>query len=211
MHKIKVVIADDHPIVLLGLREIILRRERFELAAEATSSSQLIAEIDNHAPHVVITDFNMPGDSTYGDGLKLIEYLGRRFPGVKILVLTMVSNSLIVNKLLELGVFGVIQKSQLHNEIDTALSALSANPPYRNPARSVPDNPQVAERFARLSPKEAEVLRLFVAGNTVSHISQLLARSKKTISGQKMSAMRKLEVDTDQSLLQYCMAAGEFQ
>jgi two-component system capsular synthesis response regulator RcsB len=215
MKKIKVVIADDHPIVLFGLREIIQRDGRFEVAAEATSSSQLIAELNTHEPEVVITDFNMPGDSTYGDGLKLVEYLIRRFVKTQVLVLTMISNNLILSRLHELGVVGVIQKNHLHEEIENALDALALNRSYRGPAQeaiSVQVNTQqVDERFASLSPREMEVLRLFVAGSSVSDIARQVNRSTKTVSAQKISAMRKLEVTSDHALMTYCIKAGQFQ
>ncbi len=80
---------------------------------------------------MVISDYNMPADSPYGDGLKLIDYLKRHFPAVRILVLTMISNPLILTRLQELGVDGVIQKSQLHGEIEKALNAVARNSTYR--------------------------------------------------------------------------------
>ena len=106
MHEIKAVIADDHPVVLVGLREMIQRDTRFELVGEAVSSSQLIKLLASNQLDLVITDFNMPGDDLYGDGLQLIEYIIEHFPAVKILVLTMISNQLIISRLLEMGVAG---------------------------------------------------------------------------------------------------------
>ena len=153
MRELKVVIADDHPVVLLGLREVIQRDERFILAGEALSSSQLVEQLALHQPALVITDFNMPGDETYGDGLQLIEYLNEQFPAVKILVLTMVSNQLIISRLLEMGVAGVIAKSHIREEIGKALNALANDRSYNAPAvpaTSVLSNPKVIdERFER--------------------------------------------------------------
>jgi two-component system capsular synthesis response regulator RcsB len=63
---------------------------------------------------------------------------------------------------------------------------------------------------ASLSPKEFEILRLFVAGKSVSDIARSQSRSAKTISAQKISAMRKLEVSSDQDLLTYCLARSIF-
>jgi two-component system capsular synthesis response regulator RcsB len=213
--KINVVIADDHPIVLLGVREIIQRDGRFQVVAEATSSSHLVDELRSHAPEVLITDFNMPGDSAYGDGLKLIEYLIRTFPGTQILVLTMISNSLILLRLHELGVVGVIQKNHLYEEIQNALDALASHRKYQSPTQEpasvIPNAQMLDERLASLSPREIEVLRLFVSGNSVSDIARLLSRSTKTVSAQKISAMRKLEVTSDHALLSYCIRAGVFQ
>ena len=211
MRELKVGIADDHPVVLLGLREVIQRDERFILAGEALSSSQLVEQLALHQPALVITDFNMPGDETYGDGLQLIEYLNEQFPAVKILVLTMVSNQLIISRLLEMGVAGVIAKSHIREEIGKALNALANDRSYNAPAvpaTSVLSNPKVIdERFSTLSPREVEVLRLVVAGSSVGDIARQLQRSVKTVSTQKVSAMRKLEVLNDHALITYCIKA----
>ena len=214
MSELNVVIADDHPIVLLGVREIVQRDGRYTVVGEAVSSSELIDQLRKHHPMLLITDFNMPGDATYGDGLKLIEYVLRNFPQTQVLVLTMVSNSLILRRLQELGVAGVIQKNHLHQEIEKALTALSKQRRYISPtsgARSVIGSlGQVEDRFQSLSPRELEVLRLFVTGLTVSDIARQLCRSNKTVSAQKVSAMRKLDVDTDQALLTYCIETRQF-
>ncbi|OZY57935.1 DNA-binding response regulator [Pseudomonas lundensis] len=215
MRELKAVIADDHPVVLLGLREVIQRDERFGLVGEALNSSALVRLLVLHQPDVVITDFNMPGDDTYGDGLPLIEYIVEHFPTVKILVLTMVSNQLIISRLLEMGVVGVIAKNHIHEEIGKALNALVNGRPYTTPMAqptSVLANAKVIdERFSNLSPREVEVLRLFVAGNSVSEIARLLSRSVKTVSTQKVSAMHKLEVLNDHALLTYCIKADPFE
>lgn len=214
MPDLNVVIADDHPIVLLGVREVVQRDGRYTIVGEAVSSSELIEQLRKHQLNLLITDFNMPGDATYGDGLKLIEYVLRNFPQTQILVLTMVSNSLILTRLQELGVAGVIQKNQLHQEIEKALTALSKQRRYVGPASEprwvTGEQGQVEERFQSLSPREMEVLRLFVTGMTVSDIARQLCRSNKTVSAQKVSAMRKLDVDTDQALLTYCIEARQF-
>ena len=210
-----VVIADDHPIVLLGVGELVQRSGRYRVVAQAGNSTALIELLHAHRPDVLITDFNMPGDSTYGDGLKLIEYVLRHFPDTRVLVLTMISNSLILSKLHELGVAGVIQKNHLHDEIEKALSAVCGQRRYHSPAAEptsvLGTRDHVGARFEQLSPRELEVVRLFVGGLTVSDIARCLSRSNKTVSAQKISAMRKLEVETDQALLTYCIEARLFQ
>lgn len=214
MEKLKVVIADDHPIVLLGVRELMERDERFEVVGEAVCSKGLIELLEQQPVDIVITDYNMPGDSPYGDGLKLVEYLKRNFPTLQILILTMISNQLILTRLHELGVVGVIQKNQLHDEIQLALKAIYENSTYRSlDAASISvleSNTVINDRISTLSPKEFEILRLFVAGKSVSDIARSQNRSSKTISAQKISAMRKLEVQSDQELLTYCIGRNVF-
>lgn len=211
MRELKVVIADDHPVVLVGLREVIQRDKCFTLVGEALSSSQLVEQLRLHQPALLITDFNMPGDETYGDGLQLIEYLIEHFPEVKILVLTMESNQLIISRLLEMGVAGVIAKNHIYQEIGKALSSLASGRSYTRTSTSntsVITNPKVIdERFSTLSPREVEVLRLFVAGNSVGDIARQLNRSVKTVSTHKVAAMHKLEVINDHALLTYCIKA----
>ncbi|WP_106803269.1 response regulator [Pseudomonas sp. S5D5] len=214
MKKFNVVIADDHPIVLLGVRELVERDTRFQVVGEAVCSAGLIALLQRQGVDIVITDYNMPGDSPYGDGLKLVEYLKRHFPQVQILILTMISNQLILTRLQELGVVGIIQKSQLHTEIQLALKAIAQKSAYRSlepPKTSVIETlTDFDERFTSLSPKEFEILRLFISGMSVSDIARSQNRSSKTISAQKISAMRKLEVNSDQDLLAYCLARNIF-
>lgn len=214
MQKIKVVIADDHPIVLLGVRELVERDQSFTVVGEAVSSSELIRLIKEQNPEIVVTDYNMPDDSVYGDGLKMIEYLIRHFPHLQILVLTMVSNSLILTRLHDLGVAGVVQKSHVHVEIQRALDALRHHRDYKSVGQSVhsvvASTLGVDERLARLSARELEILRLFVSGMSQRDIALSQNRSAKTISAQKVTAMRKLEVHTDQELITYCNEAKIF-
>jgi len=214
MSAIRVVIADDHPIVLVGLEQMILRTHGFTLVGEAVSSSELIEQLLKHQPELLITDFNMPGDDVYGDGLKMIEYVVRNFPNTKVIVLTMISNSLIMNRLKALGVASVIQKNYMHEEIESVLVSLLARTGLQNgeskKARQSTSLVEVDDCFSNLSPREVEVLRLLVAGMSVNEIARQLNRSKKTVSAQKMSAMRKLDVNSDFSLISYCVNMNVF-
>lgn len=214
MRKFKVIVADDHPIVLLGVRELVERHPSFSLAGEAICSQSLVDKLSQQPIDLVITDYNMPAESPYGDGLKLISYLKRTYPRLQILVLTMISNTLILERLHELGVAGIIQKNQLHTEIEKALNAIASHSPYHAPVTPkdsvLSTSTTIDERINSLSFKEHEVLRLFVSGLSVSDIARLQNRSSKTISAQKIAAMRKLAVHSDQELLAYCQEQQVF-
>lgn len=211
MKKTTVLIADDHPIVAMAVQDIIERDARFEVVGIASGPSELIQLHQQLAPDVVIADYSMPGDETYGDGLQMIEFLCRRFSSTQVLVFTMVSNPLILSSLHDLGVWGVIPKSGDFNEISLALRALSRGRKYKAPAQPLPtlDDPLQA-RIARLTVREYEVLRHFISGLSGREIAALLHRSTKTISAQKVSAMRKLGVENDQGLLAFCADAHLF-
>ncbi|QGZ28609.1 response regulator [Stutzerimonas stutzeri] len=218
MRKTKIVVADDHPIVRMGVRDMLERNERFVVAGEASNSSELVALCLETDPHIAIIDYNMPGDARFGDGLKLVGYLLRHFPRTRVLIFTMVNNSLILSSLYDLGVAGIVLKSGDLDELLRAIDEVLQGRVYRAAAElndvDVFEDDGGADldgRVARLSPKESEVLRLFVSGHSVRDISDVLKRSIKTVSAQKMAAMRKLEVDNDHALLTFCVKANLFQ
>ncbi|MDT8921770.1 response regulator [Pseudomonas taiwanensis] len=214
MEKLKIIIADDHPIILLGVRELIERDPRFCITGEAACSKELIELLENKPADIIISDYNMPADSPYGDGLKLVNYLTRNYPKIPLIILTMISNELILSHLKKLGVACIIQKNQLSTEIEKTLKSIAIHLDHRSAYTAKPNifeaDTTLEERVASLSPREFEVLRLFVLGKSVGEIAKIQNRSMKTISAQKKSAMHKLKVSTEQDLLAYCLQFGAF-
>ncbi|SDV01901.1 response regulator [Pseudomonas mucidolens] len=213
MPQMKVLLADDHPIVLMGVHEIIERDPRFKVVGTAMNSSELISKVSQLSPDVIITDYNMPGDEQYGDGSRLVEYLRRRFPRPRVLILTAISNPQILTWLYELGISGVISKNAGLEKILEALDAFYREGHYQyDSLDGIPaeDDHGFSQKLSQLTVKEFEVLRLFASGMSVSDIAQNLNRSVKTISTLKISGMRKLDVDSDQALLILCIKANLF-
>lgn len=207
--KLRVIIADDHPLILMGIRELLSRDINLMVKSVATSPSELIEQLQSNPPDTVITDYTMPGDEQYGDGIRFISYLRRHFPQVKLIVLTMVSNPMIISSLYDAGVHGVVLKQDELSEVLVALHLLRQGVKYY-PANFKHDIPKamlsssVQERLSSLSPREFEVLRLFAMGDSISGIAEQLNRSIKTISAQKAAAMRKLNVHNNQDLIAFC-------
>ncbi|HIE0995327.1 TPA: response regulator [Pseudomonas aeruginosa] len=216
MCKVRIVIADDHPIVLMGLRDLIETDMRYEVVGEACSPSELIDECERWKPDVIITDYIMPGDQALGDGACLIELLKRRYPDVKLIVHTMLSGVPIFRFLYGLGVSGIVPKCNGLDEVLTAIEMVSQGMIHCNDGEFLSGCPTVKvdedlSRVVSLSVREYEVLRHFVSGLGVSRIAILLNRSNKTVSTQKISAMRKLNVKTDQELMVLCLKLNLFQ
>lgn len=212
--KLNVIIADDHPIIRLGMRELIDRNERLTLVGEATCSQGLIELLEQQAVDIIITDYNMPPSSNVGDGLQLIEYIRRKYSHPEILVLTMISNQLIVSRLYELGVTRVIHKSQSQSAIALTLSSIVRKLIYGTQKKmkaSKADSAKLEDRFASLSPMELDIVRLFVSGLTVADIARNQSRSSKTISTHKSSAMKKLNIGCDKVLLEYYARRNVFR
>ncbi|HBJ66706.1 response regulator [Alcaligenes nematophilus] len=209
IQKLRVIIADDHPLILMGIRELLGRDINLSVEAVAASPSELVEHLQKNQPDTIITDYSMPGDEQYGDGMRFISYLRRHFPDVKLIVLTMVSNPMIISSLYDAGVQGVVLKQDELSEVLVALHLLRQGVKYY-PANFKQDTPKdvltssVQERLESLSPREFEVLRLFAMGDSISAIAEQLNRSIKTISAQKASAMRKLNVHNNQDLIAFC-------
>lgn len=204
MNNMNVIIADDHPIVLYGIRKSLEQIEMVNVVGEFKDSTTLIGSLSKLNAHVLITDLSMPGEK-YGDGITLIKYIKRHYPDLAIIVLTMNNNPAILSAVLDLDIEGIVLKQGAPADLPKALAALQKGKKY------TPDSvATLLEKIRaggygdkRLSPKESEVLRLFAEGFLVTEIAKKLNRSIKTISSQKKSAMMKLGVENDIALLNY--------
>ncbi len=217
LKKLRVYLADDHPLTLAGVQEFLSRDVNIEVEQAVSNSSELVRALRESIPDIVITDYTMPGDSQYGDGIRFVEYLVRNFPEAKILVLTMVSNPMILAELYSAGVWGVLLKHEKLTEITGAIYNVRLGNKYYPQSYSKQEQEQesagkdtMEEKVNTLSPREFEVLRLFVRGEGVAQIAQNLNRSVKTVSTQKRSAMKKLGVPTDQDLIAFCVEHAMF-
>ncbi len=109
MNTMNVIIADDHPIVLFGIRKSLEQIEWVNVVGEFEDSTALINNLPKLDAHVLITDLSMPGDK-YGDGITLIKYIKRHFPDLSIIVLTMNNNPAILSAVLDLDIEGIVLK-----------------------------------------------------------------------------------------------------
>ena len=208
---VHIVLADDHPIVSSGVRALLEQNPGFRVVAEATSPDELLRVLDATACQLLVTDFNMPGEQA-ADGLSLLQLLGRRWPGLDIVVLTQLANPGVLNNIAKLAnVRGVVSKSDAMKELPTAATAATAGRGYlsasvRKQIESV--QRESTDSTTTLSKREAEVMRLFALGLTVSEIARQLNRSVKTVSSQKVEAMRKLGVKSDLEFYAYAREHG---
>ena len=133
----RILLADDHQVVILGVRNVLEGAGRHQIVGDATNAAELIRKTRELAPDVIITDYNMPSEDGYSDGLALVQYLRRNFPDVRILIHTMITSPVIVASLYEEGVSGVVFKSRDLGEILTALDTLERNQVYRSGPHSL--------------------------------------------------------------------------
>lgn len=209
--KIRIVLADDHPLVTAGIRHMLSQRPDFDVVAEARTPDALIEAIIALRPQVVITDYNMPGPTRFGDGIKLVSHIRNNYPDIRIVVLTMISSPVIASSLYGLGVSAVLLKSHDLSELTNSITSMileKRRPPGRRKAGQIDEG--VDDRIAQLTPKEMEVLRYLFSGMSVSEIALHVNRSVTTVSSHKMAAMRKLGAENDHELIMFCVHNGLF-
>jgi two-component system, NarL family, captular synthesis response regulator RcsB len=213
-HTVRVVLADDHPVVVLAIADTFLSMPGYTVAATAHSGGELLRILAKQPADLVVTDLVMNGEDTEFDGLRLIGRLRRAVPNVPLVVFTMVTNGGMFHELCKLGVAAIVSKEEVASELgkicqralvekETILS-----PKIRERVSREGATRQDMSRVQSLSPKEIEVVRLFTQGMSVTEIANVLRRAVPTIATQKRSAMRKLHIQNHADLVKYAMENG---
>lgn len=201
--RLRIIIADDHPVFLIGLRAVITSAfdNHFVISGEAMNVDQLLSSLEKELPDVLITDFNMPGVEQ-SDGLRLIETVRRKYPLLSVVVVTSLSNAGLINSILNKGVYAVINKQSLTTELTYCLKNLLQGRQYTM-------RRDLQTSHAKdISPRELEVIRLLAQGKSINDIANMLNRTKQTISSQKKSAMNKIGVKSTAELFEYIRDMG---
>lgn len=159
---------------------------------------------------LLITDFAMSDQSGSDDGLALLEAVRESHPKLPVIVLSMLNNPALVQGMLTLGVRGVMDKISLTTELMLAVSAVTSGRIYLSDHTRKQLLEYSADGAKTLSPREAEVVRMFALGLTVTEIARRTRRSVRTISQQKRDAMRKLSLASDKQLHEYARTTGLF-
>ncbi|KRG68767.1 response regulator transcription factor [Pseudoxanthomonas dokdonensis] len=210
--KKKIIIADDHPVVMLGARMLIENAGLGEVVAEVTTPAELHEALASHECDLLIADLSMPVPGMV-DGYGMIAGVRHRYPQLPILLMTSMANIGILERLLVLGNIGVVGKGADMDELPSAVHAVNRGSTYvSREIRARREGMHEAGATAAhgsldlLSPKEMEVVRLLLSGLSVTQVAEALHRSKATISRQKHSAMKKLAVRNDVELYEIARA-----
>jgi two-component system, NarL family, captular synthesis response regulator RcsB len=215
MHKkTKLILADDHPALLAGIKYELGTNSTLEVVGTASNSTEIVELLSHVQCDVLITDYSMPGGQ-FGDGIALLSFLRRRFPQVGIIVFTMLDNPGITKELSKLGIKAVLSKTDDLRHLAGAVNAVMNGAAYFSPTTlSAEGRTHVGagrgetSRAQGLTKREAEVVRLYVSGRSVKEIAVQLHRSKQTVSAQKMSAMRKFGLERDADLFRLAFEIG---
>lgn len=196
MAPIRVVLVDDHPVVLGGLRALLDSLPDFEVVGTATDGEAGVREVVLTKPDVVLMDIRMPGI----DGLEATRRIRESASGVAVLVLTMFDDDDTVFGAMRAGAQGYLLKGADQAEIDRAIRAVVAGEAIFSPgvAQRVlgyfAAPPPVADPFPELTAREREVLDLMAAGERNQVIADRLFLSPKTVANHISSIFVKLAV-----------------
>jgi two-component system capsular synthesis response regulator RcsB len=209
---ILVMLADDHPVILEGVRHDLAKHRTISVVGAARNSTELIAALDRLSCDVLVSDYAMPGGD-YADGLILFSLIRQRYPNLKIVVFSEIENPVVLRALMDLGINCILNKCDTVDHLTMAIKAAYKNDRYLSPqiakiATSITRGIRGSTGGSSLTKRELEVVRFFISGMLIDEIAAQLRRSKKTISTQKSSAMRKLGIERNADLVRYGIESG---
>ncbi len=194
---VRIVLADDHPVVRGGLRALIATIEGLEVVGEATDGDSAVREVQLLRPDVVLMDVRMPGVG----GVEATRRIREKTPETAVLMLTMYDDDATVLTAMQAGARGYLLKGAEQGEIVGAIHAVVAGQVIFGPGIAgrvleyfaAPPVP-AAEPFPELTAREREILDLLASGRRTSAIAERLFLSPKTVSNHLTSVFAKLEV-----------------
>lgn len=197
---IRVVLADDHPVVRAGYQRLLEQAGDIRVIAEAGDADAAYAAFVAHGPDVLVSDLSMPA----GGGLALLRRVLQRDATARVLVFSMHDGPTLVQRALDAGARGFLTKASAPEELVDAVRALHAGRrwlaselPAAAPVRELFDE---GARLASLSGREFEVFRLLAQGASPLECAQSLKLSAKTISNHQTLIKEKLGVATSAAL-----------
>ena len=205
MSRIRVALADDHPIVLAGIKSLLESAADIDLVAEAASGPAALDAICSNAPDVAVIDISLPGFN----GIELAKRLAQQCPGTKVIALTVHEDRAYVQPLLQAGARGYLLKRSAGEELLRAIRAVAEGGLYLDPAiaaKALPGSGSaegVPAGAEDLSAREAEVLRLTAQGFSNKEIAGRLAVSVKTVETYKARGAEKLNLRTRAEIVRF--------
>jgi two-component system, NarL family, invasion response regulator UvrY len=204
---IRILIADDHPIVRRGLREILADEPDLAVPGEAKNGQEVL-QLLSQEWDVLVLDINMPGRS----GFELLHEVKARCPNLPVLIMSIHSEEQFGVRALKAGAAGYLTKESAPDELVKAIRKVHDGGKYVSPALG--EQLALALEFGAqmphdaLSNRENEILCLIASGKTVGEIAEHLILSVKTVSTYRSRILEKMKLHTNAELMLYAMQHG---
>ena len=204
---IRIFLVDDHPLVRDGLRARLGALPGLEIAGEASSAAEALAQMDSVRPDLLLVDIGMKDMN----GIELAALLLEREPAPHVVMLSMYDNPEYVQRALQAGAHGYVLKDAPASEIVAAIEAVSAGGTFLSPA--------VSRKLFRnqtprplLTPRESEILAALGRGESSKQIARDLGLSVRTVEAHRQSIKRRLGIEGQAELIKYAVEhAREFE
>ena len=201
-------LADDHVVVIAGLRRLLEQNPQMEVLAKAESGEQAYHLFSELSPDVVVMDISMPGRG----GFEAVRRILGRDPSAKIVIFSMYENAAFAFQALNMGAKGYVAKSSMAEDLILAVKKADAGETYISP--SVAQNMAMYSLSGddslskKLSTREFEVFRLIAEGKSAEDIGQLLNISQRTVANYQTIIRQKLDVHNPVELVRLAIRHG---
>ena len=204
---IKVLIADNHPIVRLGIKSVLDSASDFEVIDDVATTTELFSSLKKASPNVVILEMDIPEIN----GIATLRKIKQEYPDIKVLIYSGQSEDVYALSTIRAGAFGYLSKTADLDYIISAVRKVSEGSMFITnelaQRLAFDEGTQKPRRFFRkLSTREVEVLKLLASGKRNKDVAQGLNLNEKTVSTYKARLMKKLNVDNLVDLLQQAKA-----
>jgi DNA-binding NarL/FixJ family response regulator len=204
--KIKLIIADDHQMLIDGIKSLLKGEKKFEIIGEATNGNDALLLIEKNIPDILLTDINMPGMG----GLELTKIIKQKFPSVKIIALSMYGDRAVVTDMLQAGISGYILKNTGKDELINALEKVFDGGVFYSSEvseqmmRSISEKKETEETIS-LTAREIEIVKLIAKEMSNAQIAETLFISERTVETHRKNIFRKTNTKSVVGLLKYAM------
>ena len=202
----RVLIADDHPLILAGIRRTLERSDDIEIVGEAASAQQVLGLIERRRPEIVLLDLHMPG----ANGTELIQTIHREWPNVRIIILSASDERVSIDGALGAGASAYILKSVNPVDLPSVIRQVASGAMILAPARPAANAPSSGSTgpMPELTERERMILVAISSGQTTSAISRELWVSEHTVKFHLTNIYRKLGVSNRAGAIRFAMEHG---
>jgi DNA-binding NarL/FixJ family response regulator len=209
----RVIIVEDHILLRAGLRALLSQEADIEVVGESDNGRDALRAIGNLSPHLVLMDLTMPGTN----GIEAIADIKRRYPTVRVLVLTIHKTDEYIQESLKAGADGYILKDATQDELRIAVRTVLAGKSYLTPdiSESVISrylgggkHAGMTTTWDTLTQRERQILKLVAEGHTSKFIAGYLCLSVKTVEKHRSNLMKKLDLHNASTLTAFAIAKG---
>lgn len=203
-----VLLVDDHAVVREGYRRLLERHGDIVVIGEAADAAEAQAQFSRLAPQIVVMDITLPGIS----GIETMRRMLERAAATRVLIFSMHEDVIFAQRALQAGAFGYVTKASAPGVLVAAVHTVAAGRRYLSPdvAQNLALRAAPHEESARhgLSPRERDVLRLLVRGQSIREIALTMDITPKTVSNHQSAIKQKLGTDTAVQLLRAAAQLG---